>query len=137
MSLTWDTLEPLTFITSAILSIILFLVKGLREKQERTDEIKVQSAKLQAMIDNLDELKSFVESQRKRIEEEEIIVNQLKNEKEQLKPIVQADKEVVNAIFSIQENRQRKSVWIDRAIGFFIGIFSSIAASYIFQYFQN
>ncbi len=133
----WNVIEPYLFAISAISAILLNILRLIVGREEKTDDIKVQSDKLQSMVNNLDELKKFVESQKMRIEEEEVIVNKLKNEKEQLKPLVDADQEIVNALFSIHEKRQKKNIWIDRAMGFFIGIVSSIAASYIFKWVQG
>ena len=68
----------------------------------------------------------------------EVTEEELKDEQSKLQPLVSADKEVVEALFSAQEARAKESAKVERWIGFVLGVAASIVASIflmIIQYF--
>lgn len=85
---------------------------------------------VQASIDNL---KLFVAKQKNQLTEQQAIVEKLKSEQEILKPVVEADKQVVEALFKLQAQQNKTNVWVDRFIGFLLGIAGSLIASVIFS----
>ena len=67
----------------------------------------------------------------------QLAVEELKEEQLKLRPIVEADKQIVEALFQIQADKQNKDIWLERAIAFFIGIASSIAGSLFWAYIRR
>lgn len=73
------------------------------------------------------------------------LVNKLKTEQEELKPIVEADEKLVQSLIgktlSVQqeqyEKEKERDKWIERGIGFFVGIISSLVASFLYQLGNN
>jgi hypothetical protein len=61
----------------------------------------------------------------------------LKTKQEQLKPVVEADLKTIDAMFALQTKQNKKNVWWERAIGFFIGVGASLVASLIRSYTKN
>ncbi len=99
--------------------------------------VTAQVENLNKMSEGLRELQTFIEEQKKNLVSEEKALESLKAEKENLEPLVEADKKILEAVFIEQEKRQQKSIWYERAFGFFIGIFSSLVASLIFLWLQR
>jgi hypothetical protein len=54
----------------------------------------------------------------------------LKKEHEQLKPVVDADRKTIDALFSAQEARNQAAQNVERWIGFTLGVISSLVASF-------
>ncbi len=102
------------------------------QKQVDDEGIKSQINKLETMQASLEEFQEFISQQKKRLEMDKVAVDNLKNEKDQLEPIVKADREIVESILELQQERFRKQVWKERFIGFLIGFLSSLAASSVF-----
>ena len=131
------TLRLSTIITPFIIGIITSLIGAITtyqeiNKKEETQNIGTQIENLEDISKDLENLQTFVLSQKKKLASENEALENLKKEKENLKPLVEADKKILESVFLEQEKRQRKEVWYERAFGFFIGIFSSLVASLIF-----
>ena len=47
--------------------------------------------------------------------------------------LVKADREVVEAIFTLQEQKERRSAWSERFIGANFGVISSLVATVIWR----
>lgn len=97
-----------------------------------------QIQQLNETEDNVKTLLIFIQQQRNQMLDNQNSLKELKEEQSKLKPLVNADKEVVAALFSAQEARAQESAKTERWIGFGLGILASIVASIflmIFQYF--
>jgi hypothetical protein len=79
-------------------------------------------------------LREFVIEQKESMKQSQQSLSELKAKQEQLKPIIEADQKTIEAIFALQAEKNKKNVWLERAIGFFIGIAGSLVASLIFSY---
>lgn len=54
-----------------------------------------------------------------------------------LRPVVEADREVVDTILRLQADKASANVWQERFIGFGLGILSSLVASLIWVGFKR
>jgi len=90
-----------------------------------------QIAQLDATQQQLNNLRRFIESQREALVEQNDTLHRLRSQSEQLRPIVEADDKVVQAVFSAQFRSQASRIWLERIISFIIGIASSMLGSMI------
>lgn len=90
-----------------------------------------QIESLNDVVKSIDTLRSFVVEQKNNLDNSQQALSELKTKQEQLKPVLEADQKTVDAIFSLQAEQNKSNVWWERAIGFFIGISSSLVASLI------
>lgn len=131
------------FITGIVTSILASIIaSGIfyadQIDKQRREERRLKSLNYTAQIKQLEQtevgirqLLSFIEIQKENIREAEDTVASLKKEQESLKPLVESDRAVVDAIFKAQEERSQKNVWRDRWIGFAFGVAASLVASFI------
>jgi hypothetical protein len=119
-------------IIGAVMSIAIEFYDKAEKRNSLMYEKQIDS--LNQIENSINILKEFVQNQKKYLEESQIAVNLLKEEEELLKPVVEADRKIVDALFKIQAQQQSKSIWLDRAFGFFIGIASSLVASLFWAY---
>jgi len=101
--------------------------------KEQNLQYEKQLEVLDEVQSSIDNLKQFVTKQKSQLKEQQAVVEKLKSESEMLKPVVEADKKVVEALFLLQSEQNKTTVWIDRLIGFLLGIFGSLIASIIFS----
>lgn len=104
---------------------------------ETSNSYKEQLKALNSVENSLKNLESFIHLQKSKLNESERIIKSLEEERNKLKPLVEADQKIINAMFAIQEERKRTSIWIDRGIGFLMGISSSLIASLIWGFFTT
>ena len=105
------------------------------EEQKRRESLAnyaQQLTQLDTVQQSLKNLFEFVVQQRTRLQESEQVISQLKEEKQRIEPLVQADRSVVEAVFQLQEQRASSSISRERWIGFGFGILASLLASFIF-----
>ena len=134
-------LKPvLTSVTTIMISAMLI---GAITYLDRVDRIKREAKRLENMdyqnqIEQLSQMENhirqlltFVNSQKKSLKETEDTKSSLKSEKEKLKPIVESDRDVVEALFRTQEERINSRIWRNRWMGFGFGILASLIASFI------
>ena len=123
------------FIISSILFGIFYADKidNQRKEAKRLESLnyKTQIKQLEQTEVGIKQLLRFIEVQKQNIREAEDTVSSLKKEQEALKPIVESDKALVDAIFQAQENRTQKNVWRERWIGFAFGMAASLVVSFI------
>lgn len=80
---------------------------------------------------NLKELITFIESQKTQLRQSQDLLESLNKEKNQLEPLVEADRKIVEALFEVQAKRSETNKWTERWIGFGFGVFGSIVATII------
>lgn len=119
--------------SGALVTGIYFADNANREKQERNRlkilDYQTQIQQLNDTENNIRHLLDFIETQKNTLRETEDTISLLKKEQEKLKPIVESDKAIVEAIFRAQEERTNSSIWRERWIGFGVGVFASLIAS--------
>ena len=133
--------KPLTTIIFTSLSFIGFLAsiylidqgRKITIEKERLEDISYlkKIEQLNSTESNLKEILEFVKTQKVQLQQSKDTLNSIKEERKKLKPILEAEQEVVVAILDAQEKRQQTKVWHERGIGFVVGMASSIAATII------
>jgi Na+-transporting NADH:ubiquinone oxidoreductase subunit NqrC len=130
----------LTALVSLVISVIAttggyYIDKDTREKQEaqRLQNLNYQTQiqQLNQTENNIKQLLQFVETQKMTLRNTEDTISSLKSEQEKLKPLVESDRSVVDAIFRAQEERNSTSIWRERWIGFGLGVVASLFASFL------
>ena len=134
--------EQLQFLVALLVGGIAVGASYYEKHQKET--LRQQNLTYERQLDELtqvqssiDNLKEFVGTQKLQLQEQQAVLQKLKTEKEKLQPVVEADKQVVEALFRIQSERNQSSIWFERLIGFLIGIVSSLAASLIWSVFRS
>jgi len=132
-----------SIIVSLTIAIFVYYFSAL-ETEKRQKELsknlnfKTQIEQLDLTEKNLKQLLNFINTQKVQMINTEESINSLKKEQEHLKPLVNADRKTVEAIFTAQEIRAEKNASKEHWIGFTLGVGASLIASilwYIFQYF--
>jgi len=90
-----------------------------------------QAQKLEETRTNLHALLQFVEEERRSLAASEQALRSLKQEHEQLRPLVESDRKTIDALFAAQEARNQAAQSTERWIGFAFGVSSSLLASFI------
>jgi predicted negative regulator of RcsB-dependent stress response len=101
-------------------------------EREKSQTYEKQVERLSNIQDSVKDLAEFVSQQQKQLEASRDTLQNLENERKKLEPVVQADRQVVEAILKLQADQERSSVWLERGIGFLLGIAGSLIASIIF-----
>ncbi len=139
----YDAFKKAPVITS-ILTITLavnfmFVVLKVDQQQRlKQEEVRLENLSYRTQVEQLDQtekgiegLLNFIKQQRHDIEQAQDTMASLKKEREELKPIVESERAVVEAIFRTQEERNQSRIWKERGIGFALGILASFIASVI------
>lgn len=108
-----------------------FSIFGVKKDSQPTFSAQVDN--LDIMSKNIGEFQKFLAEQKQTLIAEQSALNELKQEKKTLEPLVASDRKIVQSLFIQQEKRQNEKVWYERAFGFFIGILSSLSATYLFM----
>ncbi len=93
-----------------------------------------QIVRLKETEASLNDLVKFVRDQQSKLKDSEAVLSTLQKEHEKLKPVVEADRSIVEAILAAQSESQRLNVWYERMIGFLIGIAGSLVASFVWSF---
>jgi len=91
---------------------------------------------LSQVLSSINNLKTFANAQKNQLQEQQAILERLKKEKEKLSLVVKADRQIVEALFRIQAERNRSSAWTDRLIGFLLGVIGSLVATVVWSAFR-
>ncbi len=97
--------------------------------QNKTYQDQIQS--LNETERDLRQLVDFVEGQKEKLAESEAVVVSLKEEESKLRPMVEANRELVDTILEAQQARSRAHIWKDRTISFLFGVIASIVGALI------
>lgn len=124
-------------ITIFILSVSIVVVYTVEQKQrEKLEARRLQNESyvkqvesLEQVRNNLNALIKFVDSEKKQLELSERALTTMKSEHERLKPLVDADRKVINALFAAQEARNQDAQNKERWLGFGLGLIASLIAS--------
>lgn len=119
----------------ALLIVIPFaLFDKNREEKERQENLVYhkQMESLDEVEANVKDLMEFVKLQKEQLRKNEDIIADLKTEEQQLRPVVTANRSVVNAILDAQTRKNRANIWKDRIIAFGLGVLASLIASILF-----
>jgi len=137
-----NTITVLVGSVAAVL-IVLTVVERVRKENElerkRRENLSyvAQGEALNKVKDSLNSLLEFVDSQNVKLRESEDLVNHLKTEQEKLRPIVETNRQVIDAILDLQYQKSRSDVWLDRGLGFLTGILTSVIAAFLLRFFDK
>jgi hypothetical protein len=104
----------------------------LEAKRLENQDYAKQIESLNKVRASLQGLLEFVDTEREQIKQTEGALVRLKDEHEKLKPVVEADRSVIDALFAAQEVRNQASQTRERWIGFGLGVLASIIASLVY-----
>ncbi|MCI5147060.1 MAG: hypothetical protein D3923_16435, partial [Candidatus Electrothrix sp. AR3] len=126
----------ISIVTSIIVGFTIYQTEVIRNQKIEQNlsqnlDFKAQIEQLNETENSLNVLLGFVTTQREKMTEYEKNIRELENEKQQLEPLVHADKKVVEALFKVQEQRAIENSSKERWIGFGLGILASIIASFV------
>lgn len=121
----------LTAIVAGIFGKKLDMTKDLlKEDVTFTEKIK----ELDAVTKSLNNLMTYIETQKKEITEYQKTIQDLENRKSELEPVVEANKKIVEALFAEQERRNETYIWFERIISFLMGVIGSIFAGLLIDF---
>lgn len=128
------------FIT-AVLTLI-YISESLQK--ERNSNLIVTNEQLIDKVNQINkiqigikELDNFLEDQERSITNQQRLLEKLKKEKNELQPIVEANREVINRIFEEQDRKSKYDMWIGLGLGFLFGIPASFLASIIHDFYKK
>jgi len=108
------------------------------------DMFKTSKPTIQNQIDelgriknSLTDLQNYVTSQQQTLQDLSTSLNKLKKEKSTLETILGTDRDKVEALLAYAGKRKPIERWIEWGIAFLIGVFSSLTATLIWNYFRN
>lgn len=91
---------------------------------------------IESISKQLSELSDFLKQERQKIAESEATLYKLKTEKTELEPVVNAQRETVEAILSAHAKATGSRAGKERMLGFVTGLIASLLASIVFEYFR-
>jgi len=100
-------------------------------------KIEERLIKLNEIQYSLKELGQFIENQKNDIVHQKTRLDNLKEENEELVPIVEANKELVNQIFKQQDKRNKIGLWLSLGLGFLFGILASFIGSILYSSYKK
>lgn len=104
------------------------------QKLEKTQSYTEQFDLLRTTEKNLNDLAEFISSKKGEIEATKSLIQDLETKKSELEPIVNANQEVVDAIFLQQRKDIERTIWVERGISFGLGILASLIATIIWHF---
>ncbi|WP_162941084.1 hypothetical protein [Photobacterium salinisoli] len=122
-------------LASASLGLAIYSSEKARtEKLNKPESYTQQFDLLKNTEKNLNDLSEFISSKKGEIEATKSLIQELEVKRSELEPIVNANQEVVDAIFSQQRRDFEKTIWTERGISFGLGILASLIASIIWHF---
>jgi predicted PurR-regulated permease PerM len=102
------------------------------QRRQSAPDYAEQQARLDGVQASLKTLVDFVSQQKTKLAESEQVVARLKEEQTKLEPVVKAERDTVNAILAVQDQRREVSVRRERWIGIGFGVAGSFVASILY-----
>jgi hypothetical protein len=99
-----------------------------------SESVQQQVARLSAIEQNLKELAVYVQLQKQQVAENGRAVEELGKERLRLQTLTQTDKATVEALFAVQDEKNRKNLWVERYISFGAGVISSLIATTLWYF---
>lgn len=127
----------LTIILGTSLTVGVYIIgKKDRAEQEakrlQNQNYAKQMESLTQIRGNLNELIQFVDSQREQLKQSETALASIKTEHDKFKPLLEADRKIIDALFAAQESRNKEAQNRERWLGFGLGVIASLLASFVY-----
>jgi hypothetical protein len=119
------------FIVAVSAGILGIASAVLKNTLAPAPDIAQQLDALNQTSESLKSLTAFVEEQKRNLVESEALIKSLREEHEKLKPVVETDRKILDAVLAAQAERQRLDVWRERIWGIFIGAIGSLLAAFL------
>lgn len=107
----------------------VYLVKGFLAANEREELLKAQNETYTAQIDELNRVEAslrtlmeFVSQQKTTLSESKATLDRMREEEQQLRPIVEADRKVMEAVLAARAQQDVRRTWADPWNWFRLGI---------------
>ncbi len=107
-------------------AVYLIFVQEVERPDESNDGV---AYKIDVLQKNLEHLFLYVENQKRQIATQEKMLAQLSAEKEELEPVVKAQRTLVSKILELEHERYQSRQWLEAGMGFLLGVISSLLAS--------
>ena len=122
-------------LAAALVAVPFAIYDTSKKEKDRQSNLVYhkQIESLNNVENNIKDLLAFVEIQKKQLRQSQDVLTELKKEEQNLRPIVETDRGVVNAILEAQAKQTKQDLWKDRGIGFALGILASLIASILFS----
>ena len=122
----------IVFVLSSFLTVLFsYYSHVLKNAVSENDVVKEQIQRVDIMSDNLKEMIDFLDVQKKKITEEQLLLENIQQQRRELEPLLNTEKRIVENILSVQAKYVRKNIWIDWTIAFLLGVASSTLATLI------
>ncbi|WNL37735.1 hypothetical protein RN346_10470 [Halomonas sp. PAMB 3232] len=122
-------------VASISLAVTIYTSEQARsQKLEKTQSYTEQFELLRTTEENLNDLAEFISSKIGEIEATKSLIQDLEAKKSELEPIVNANQQVVDAIFLQQRRDIERTIWVERGISFGLGILASLIATIIWHF---
>jgi len=105
--------------------------------EEAAEEYTAVIGRIEGIEKQLSELSSFLKRERQKVQDSEVIISKLQDEKAKLEPIVLTQRETVEAILSAHTRRISATAWKERIVGFGLGVLASLIASIAYEYLKH
>ncbi|MDO9542844.1 MAG: hypothetical protein Q7J98_11055 [Kiritimatiellia bacterium] len=116
---------------------LFYFMFNEKENDNLINEYTVVISRIATISAQLNELSKFLARERQKVENAEATVRKLNEERSVLEPVIETQRETVEAILSIHAKRAAKNAWKERLAGFGIGIFASLLASFVYEFFKR
>jgi hypothetical protein len=101
--------------------------------RDRLPDLSSQIQEMEQVQLSLKRLAAFIESQKERIRKEQDALSALSKERSDLEPIMKAQRQAIDELFTLQEQRATRNKWKDISIGIVLGVLSSLIATVFFE----
>jgi uncharacterized protein involved in exopolysaccharide biosynthesis len=127
------------FVLNFLLAGGLFIFERLstRHAKEHEPEFKERVAELQGISDSLKRLSDYVASQQESLTTTAQSLERLRSEKDQMEAALHIDRDQLRSLAVVLDQQSKASKWVDRALGFLVGTFSSLLAAFIWEKFRK
>lgn len=121
-----------TSIIGLIVTIIITLISTVNFINKKVDPIQERIQELKKIQTSLSLLTDYVKNQQIKLQELDNTINSLEEQKKKIEYIISLDKVKVEALLEYQNIKNIREKWIERIISFFIGVFSSLIATFLY-----
>jgi len=115
----------------------VLLLKESAPSNPSVDEYSQTIKTISQISTQLSKLSTFLEKERTRVADTEATIKKLNEERSKLEPLVNTQRETVDAILAAHAERAANRAWRERFIGFSLGLGASLLASLIYGYLRR
>jgi septal ring factor EnvC (AmiA/AmiB activator) len=123
-------LVPILGLTLSLAGYIVTLVKSKNHPPPTYD---AQIKSLDQTRASIEQLMQFIDTQRQQLAASQQALASMQSEEDRMKPLVAADRKVIDAIFAAQEGRNAAAQSHERWLGFAMGICTSLIATFLWS----